>query len=88
MAAMPKLSKKKRKDRAYREAADVFLEYHYASSWAHDKLRSGTAAITPQAVMFMRDEIARRKDAEAHKKDLEDRIAAEDLAAKLAANAE
>lgn len=47
----------------------VFLEYHdtddQARAYATNKLLSGTAALTPEAVLFMRGAIAERKAAKA-----------------------
>ena len=80
---------KKEKAAAAKAAAEkIFLDFHEGSSWAHDKVRSGTAALNPEAVRFMQTELARRADMKAHAKELADENAAIDLAAKLAANAE
>jgi hypothetical protein len=69
-------------------AGKVFLEFHEGTSWAHDKLASGTADLSPEGVVFMQREIDRRNDVKAHEQHLADENKAADLAAKLAANAE
>lgn len=65
----------------------VFLEFHntgdIARRYAKDKLASGTAPITPEAVAHMRHEIAQRKLAQ----EAADRLAAEDKAEREAARA-
>lgn len=69
-------------------AGKVFMEFHEGTSWAHDKLTSGSADLSPEGVLFMQREIDRRKDVKAHEQYLADENAAADLAAKLARNAE
>lgn len=69
-------------------AEAVFLKFHEESSWAHDKVRSGTAALTPEAVAFMETELARRADKTKHAEELQAQNDAADLAAKVAANAD
>lgn len=69
-----------------KEAEATFLAFHDNSSWAVDKVRSGTAALTPEAVHFMKLEITRRADVKAHAADLDKQIEAADLAARIAAN--
>lgn len=57
----------------------VFLDYHdtddVAREYAREKLATGTAALTPEAILFMRGAIAERKAvktrAEAVAKELE-----------------
>lgn len=68
-------------------AETVFLKFYEESSWAHDKVRSGTAALTPESVAFMQTELARRADKSAHEADLAAQNDAADLAVKIAANA-
>lgn len=84
----PTRAQKAAEVRRLKAAAVIFLAFHEGTSWAHDKLRSGTAALTPEAVEFMQREISRRKDIQAHTKALEKENKALDLAAKVRANAE
>jgi hypothetical protein len=42
-------------------AAKVFLEYHENSSWAHQKLQSGTAPLSPESVVFMQEALGARQ---------------------------
>lgn len=67
-------------------ASAVFLEFHESTSWAYDKLHSGTAQLSVESVKFMEREVARRKDARAHEADLAAQNEAADLAAKVQAN--
>ncbi len=67
-------------------AEKVFLEFHENTSWAQDKLRSGTAPLTPEAVEFMRRELNRRTDIKAHELELDAQNKAADLAARIEAN--
>ncbi len=85
---MKKPSRKEQRAAKRKEAERIFLEYHEGTSWAHDKLKSGTAGITAESVAFMVMEIARRRDIAAHAKAIAEENAAVDLAARLAANAE
>lgn len=71
-----------------KDAGKVFLAFHEETSWAHDKLASGTADLSPESVVFMSRELTRRKDVAAHEKALADDNAAHDLALKVAANKE
>lgn len=84
----PTCAQKAAETKRLKDAEKIFLEFHENTSWAHDKVRSGTAALTEEAVRFMQDELVRRKDIKTH----EDRLAADnaalDLAAKVQANKE
>ena len=71
-----------------KDAAVIFLAFHEGTSWAHDKLASGTAELSAEAVKFMQGEIARRKDAKAHEASIAEQNKALDLAEKVAANRE
>lgn len=84
MTRAQKVSETKR----LKAAGAVFLEFHENTSWVHDKLQSGTAELSAEAVKFMEGELARRKDAKAHEQAIADENAALDLAAKLKANQE
>jgi hypothetical protein len=85
----PKRATRKEKAAVVRKEAErIFLEFYEGSSWAHDKLRSGTASLTPEAVQYMAFELTRRKDAKAREADLEEQNKAIDLAAKVIANGE
>lgn len=69
-------------------ATQVFLDYNDRTSWAFDKIQSGTADLSPEAVKFMEYGLAERADNAAHKKALADQNKALDLAAKEANNRE
>jgi hypothetical protein len=81
-------TRKEKIAKAKAEAEAVFLEYNENTSWAHDKVRSGTLALTPEEVAYMRTEIARRKDIAAHEEEVRKQNDALDLAANIKANAE
>lgn len=69
-------------------ASKVFLEFHENTSWAYDKLHSGTAQLNAESVKYMEQVIARRKDNAAHELELAEQNKAADLAAKVQANRE
>lgn len=84
----PTRAQKMAETRRLKAAGKVFLEFHEATSWAHDKLGSGTADLSAESVLFMQREIARRKDVKAHAVNIAAENAAFDLAAKIKANAD
>lgn len=69
-------------------AGAVFLEFHESTSWAHDKLRSGTVSLTAEDVTYMQGVLAHRRDLKAHEAELAAQNEAADLAAKVQANKE
>lgn len=82
-----RITRKEKAAAARKDAEATFLAYHEGSSWAHDKLRSGTAGLTPEAVAFMKDELGRRANAEERRQELIAQNDAYERAAKEAANA-
>lgn len=80
----PSKAEQARLDAVRAVAVKTFLEFYSNSSWAHDKLRSGTAALTPETVKFMKDELERRADDAKRDAEMKATLAAEEIAGRIA----
>lgn len=62
---------------ALAHAHKVFMDYHEDSSWAAEKLQSGTAPLTPESIKFMEQELTARAIRKAKMAEIDKELAAE-----------